>query len=70
MGLFFRNRKHLSNSSDNNITLNTTSTDLIYNISKDVCEIKTQMILHNKEFKTILDDHEARLKKLEEQHKD
>lgn len=64
MGLFWRNKKQHRNSSDNNITISSSS-DIMFNIGKDLGEIKSSINIH--QVKTIkkLNNHEQRITKIE-----
>ena len=47
MGLFWKSRRSTKNSADNNINIST-STDIMFNIGKDLGEIKTSVDRNNK----------------------
>ena len=68
MGLFWKSRRSTKNSSDNNINI-TTSTDIMFNIGKDLGEIKTSVDRNNKKLDKvyiIINDHTKRIEKLEQ----
>ena len=68
MGLFWKSRRSTKNSSDNNINIST-STDIMFNIGKDLGEIKTSVDRNNKKLDrvySIINDHSKRIEKLEQ----
>ena len=68
MGLFWKSRRSTKNSSDNNINI-TTSTDIMFNIGKDLGEIKTSVDRNNKKLDKvylIINDHTKRIERLEQ----
>ena len=67
MGLFWKNRRSTKNSADNNINIST-STDIMFNIGKDLGEIKTSVDRNNKKLDrvySIINDHSKRIERLE-----
>lgn len=67
MGLFWKSRRSTKNSADNNINIST-STDIMFNIGKDLGEIKTSVDRNNKKLDRvylIINDHTKRIKRLE-----
>ncbi len=67
MGLTFRNKKSTKNTSDNNITVNT-STDIMFKIGQDLGEIKSDVKSNVDELKYIknkLKNHSDRIQQLE-----
>lgn len=67
MGLIFKNKRSTRNTSDNNITIST-STDILFNIGKDLGEIKTSIENNNNRLDKIhkkLKEHNKRLERLE-----
>lgn len=67
MGLFFKSKKNTKNTSDNNITIQT-STDIMFNIGKDLGEIKSSVEGNNIKLEKInkkLKEHHKRLERLE-----
>lgn len=72
MGLFFRNQKRQKNSSDNNITIST-STDVMFKIGEDLGVIKNTLNMNKFRFDKIdkkLLAHEKRLTEIENKIKD
>ena len=71
MGIFFKNKRNTKNTSDNNITIST-STDIMFSIGKDLGEIKTSVEHNNnkldKVYKT-LKEHHKRIERLENEAK-
>lgn len=71
MGLIFKNKRTTKNTSDNNITIST-STDIMFKIGKDLGEIKTSVEHNNnkldKVYKT-LKEHHKRIERLENEAK-
>ena len=68
MGLFWKSRRSTKNSADNNINIST-STDIMFNIGKDLGEIKTSVDRNNKKLDKvylIINDHTKRIEKLEQ----
>ena len=68
MGLFWKSRRSTKNSSDNNINIST-STDIMFNIGKDLGEIKTSVDRNNKKLDKvylIINDHTKRIERLEQ----
>ena len=68
MGLFWKSRRNTKNSSDNNINIST-STDIMFNIGKDLGEIKTSVDRNNKKLDRvylIINDHTKRIERLEQ----
>lgn len=68
MGLFWKSRRSTKNSSDNNINIST-STDIMFNIGKDLGEIKTSVDRNNKKLDRvylIINDHTKRIERLEQ----
>ena len=68
MGLFWKSRRSTKNSSDNNINIST-STDVMFNIGKDLGEIKTSVDRNNKKLDRvylIINDHTKRIERLEQ----
>lgn len=68
MGLFWKSRRSTKNSADNNINI-TTSTDIMFNIGKDLGEIKTSVDRNNKKLDKvylIINDHTKRIERLEQ----
>ena len=68
MGLFWKNRRSTKNSADNNINIST-STDIMFNIGKDLGEIKTSVDRNNKKLDRvylIINDHTKRIERLEQ----
>ena len=68
MGLFWKSRRNTKNSSDNNINIST-STDIMFNIGKDLGEIKTSVDRNNKKLDKvylIINDHTKRIERLEQ----
>ena len=68
MGLFWKSRRSTKNSSDNNINIST-STDIMFNIGKDLGEIKTSVDRNNKKLDkvySIINDHGKRIERLEQ----
>ena len=68
MGLFWKSRRRTKNSSDNNINIST-STDIMFNIGKDLGEIKTSVDRNNKKLDRvylIINDHTKRIERLEQ----
>ena len=71
MGLFWKSRRNTKNSSDNNINIST-STDIMFNIGKDLGEIKTSVDRNNKKLDRvylIINDHTKRIERLEQKRK-
>ena len=67
MGLFWKTRRSTKNSADNNINIST-STDIMFNIGKDLGEIKTSVDRNNKKLDKvylIINDHTKRIERLE-----
>lgn len=67
MGLFWKSRRSTKNSADNNINIST-STDIMFNIGKDLGEIKTSVDRNNKKLDRvylIINDHTKRIERLE-----
>ena len=67
MGLFWKSRRSTKNSADNNINIST-STDIMFNIGKDLGEIKTSVDRNNKKLDKvylIINDHTKRIERLE-----
>lgn len=67
MGWLFKGRRVTKNSSDNNISI-TTNTDIMFNVGKDLGEIKNILKTLSEKDELIitrLNDHEVRIKKLE-----
>lgn len=67
MGLFWKSRRTTKNSADNNINIST-STDIMFNIGKDLGEIKTSVDRNNKKLDKvylIINDHTKRIERLE-----
>lgn len=67
MGLFWKTRRSTKNSADNNINIST-STDIMFNIGKDLGEIKTSVDRNNKKLDRvylIINDHTKRIERLE-----
>ena len=68
MGLFWKSRRSTKNSADNNINIST-STDIMFNIGKDLGEIKTSVDRNNKKLDRvylIINDHAKRIERLEQ----
>ena len=68
MGLFWKSRRSTKNSADNNINIST-STDIMFNIGKDLGEIKTSVDRNNKKLDRvylIINDHTKRIERLEQ----
>ena len=68
MGLFWKSRRSTKNSSDNNINIST-STDIMFNIGKDLGEIKTSVDRNNKKLDKvylIINNHTKRIERLEQ----
>ena len=68
MGLFWKSRRSTKNSADNNINIST-STDIMFNIRKDLGEIKTSVDRNNKKLDRvylIINDHTKRIERLEQ----
>ena len=68
MGLFWKSRRSTKNSSDNNINIST-STDIMFNIGKDLGEIKTSVDRNNKKLDRgdlRINDHTKRIERLEQ----
>ena len=68
MGLFWKSRRNTKNSADNNINIST-STDIMFNIGKDLGEIKTSVDRNNKKLDKvylIINDHTKRIERLEQ----
>ena len=68
MGLFWKSRRSTKNSSDNNINIST-STDIMFNIGKDLGEIKTSVDRNNQKLDKvyiIINDHTKRIERLEQ----
>ena len=71
MGLFWKSRRSTKNSADNNINIST-STDIMFNIGKDLGEIKTSVDRNNKKLDKvylIINDHTKRIERLEQKRK-
>lgn len=67
MGIFFKNKRNTKNTSDNNITIST-STDIMFNIGKDLGEIKTSIEHNNIKLDKVnkkLKEHSKRIERLE-----
>ena len=67
MGIFFKNKRNTKNTSDNNITIST-STDIMFNIGKDLGEIKTSIEHNNIKLDKVnkkLKEHNKRIERLE-----
>ena len=67
MGLFWKTRRSTKNSADNDINIST-STDIMFNIGKDLGEIKTSVDRNNKKLDRvylIINDHAKRIERLE-----
>ena len=68
MRLFRKSRRNTKNSADNNINIST-STDIMFNIGKDLGEIKTSVDRNNKKLDRvylIINDHTKRIERLEQ----